>query len=123
MPDQLTSKVTWVRTTGDRCEGIIGSLPVVKGIDPFMPAWVAHCSGTVAMGRQSNPNTANSEIYITRNSVRALDHDYTVLGRVLAGQAVVDALAVGEPPANPDRISGYVAQSICQPQIGLGLRS
>ena len=104
VPDLLAREVTWIRHTGDGREGMIGSLPVAKGIDPFMPAWVAHCTGTVAMGRQANPNTANSEIYITRGSVRGLDHDYTVFGRVLTGQAVVDALVVGEPPANPDRM-------------------
>ena len=58
----------------------------------------------VGMGRQADPNSANSEIYITRGSARALDHDYTLFGRVLAGQSVVDALAVGEPPSNPDRM-------------------
>jgi len=104
VPDPLTTKVTWVRTTNDGFDGMIGSLPVAKGIDPFMPTWVAHCAGMVAMGRQRDPNTANSEIYITRGSARGLDHDYTVFGRVLVGQAAVDALAVGEPPANPDRM-------------------
>jgi len=98
------SDVTWVRTTGDGREGIIGSLPVAKGIDPFMPAWVAHCTGLVGMGRQADPRTANSEFYITRGSTRGLDHDYTLFGRVLAGQAVVDALAVGEPPSTPDHM-------------------
>ena len=98
------SQVTWVRTTNDGREGMIGSLPIAKGIDPIMPAWVAHCAGMVGMGRQADPNTANSEIYITRGSTRGLDHDYTLFGRVLAGQAVVDGLAVGEPPLKPDRM-------------------
>lgn len=104
VPDLLASEVTWVRSTNDGREGMIGSLPVAKGVDPVMPAWVAQCAGMVGMGRQADPNTANSEIYIMRGSSRGLDHDYTVFGRVLAGQAVVDALAIGEPPANPDRM-------------------
>ena len=104
VPDPLTTKVTWVRTTNDGSDGAIGSLPVAKGTDQFMPAWIAHCTGIVAMGRQRDPNTANSEIYIMRGSARGLDHDYTVFGRVLAGQAAVDALAVGEPPVKPDRM-------------------
>lgn len=98
------SQVTWLRTTGDGREGMLGSLPVAKGIDPVMPAWIAHCTGMVGMGRQADPKTANSEIYITRGSTRALDHDYTLFGRVLVGQAVVDGLAVGEPPSKPDRM-------------------
>ncbi len=104
VPELLANEVTWVRSTNDGFDGMFGSLPVAKGTDPFMPAWVAQCTGIVAMGRQSNPNTANSEIYITRRSARGLDHDYTVFGRVLAGQTVVDALTVGEPPAKPDRM-------------------
>ncbi len=96
--------ITWVRTTNDGREGMIGSLPVAQGADPVMPAWVPQCTGMVGMGRQPDPNSANSEIYIMRGSARGLDHDYTVFGRVLAGQSVVDALAVGEPPANPDRM-------------------
>lgn len=104
VPDPLASEVTWVRTTNDGVDGMIGSMPVSKGADPYMPAWIAQCAGMVGMGRQADPDTANSEIYIMRGSARALDHDYTVFGRVLAGQSVVDALAVGEPPANPDRM-------------------
>jgi peptidylprolyl isomerase len=104
VPKALASQLRWVRTTNDGSDGVIGSLPIAKGVDPAMPAWVAQCAGIVGMGRQSNPDTANSEIYINRRSVRGLDHDYTVFGRVLAGQPVVDALAVGEPPANPDKM-------------------
>ncbi len=104
VPDPLTNEITWLRTTNDGSDGMIGSLPVAKGRDQFMPAWVAHCPGIVGMGRQRDPNTANSEMYIMRGSARGLDHDYTVFGRVLAGQAIVDALAAGEPPAKPDRM-------------------
>lgn len=104
VPRAVAGQVTWLRTSRDGLDGMFASLPVAKGSDPVMPAWVAQCSGIVGMGRQSNPDTANSEIYITRTSVRGLDHDYTVFGRVLAGQNVVDALAIGEPPARPDRM-------------------
>jgi peptidylprolyl isomerase len=104
IPEAASGAITWVRTTNDGREGMIGSFPVAKGADPFMPAWVPQCAGMVGMGRQADPNSANSEFYIMRGSARALDHDYTVFGRVLAGQTAVDSLAVGEPPANPDRM-------------------
>lgn len=104
VPKALASQVTWLRTSNDGSEGMLGSLPVAKGSDPAMPAWIAQCRGIIGMGRQANPGTANSEIYITRASVRGLDHDYTVFGRVLAGQDIVEALNVGEPPAHPDRM-------------------
>lgn len=99
-----SEEITWVRDTNDGREGMIGSFPVAKGVDPVMPAWVPQCTGMVGMGRQPDPNSANSEFYIMLGSSRGLDHDYTLFGRVLAGQSVVDALAVGEPPASPDRM-------------------
>ncbi len=104
IPASASAAITWVRSTNDGREGMIGSLPVAKGADPVMPPWVPQCAGMVGMGRQADPTSANSEIYIMRGSARGLDHDYTLFGRVLIGQSVVDALAVGEPPANPDRM-------------------
>ncbi len=104
IPRAASEAITWVRDTNDGREGMMGSFPVAKGADPVMPAWVPQCAGMVGMGRQADPNSANSEFYIMLGSARGLDHDYTLFGRVLAGQNVVDALAVGEPPANPDRM-------------------
>lgn len=65
-------------------------------------AWGAHCAGAVGMGRQAAPDSANSEIYIMRGAARRLDHDYTIVGHVVAGFDVVRALPVGEPPAAPE---------------------
>ena len=33
-----------------------------------------------------------------------LDHKYSAFGRVIEGMAAVDAIAVGEPPADPTKI-------------------
>ena len=63
-----------------------------------------HCPGTVAMARADDPNSANSQFYIMRAPNTALNKRYTVWGRVVWGQDAVDALAVGEPPPNPDRM-------------------
>lgn len=104
VPKKAATQVTWLRTNRDGSEGVIGSLPVAKGADPAMPAWIPQCGGIAGMGRQANPDTANSELYFTRMSARGLDHDYTVFGRVLAGQGIVETLAVGEPPAKPDKM-------------------
>lgn len=94
--------VTWVRSTGDVREGVLGSLPVVKG--SIAEHWVASCAGMFGMGRERDLDTANAEIFINRAATRELDHDYTLFGRVLSGQAAVDALAVGHPPPRPDRM-------------------
>jgi peptidylprolyl isomerase len=56
------------------------------------------------MGRQAAIDTGNSEIFFMRDAARRLDHDYTVWGRVVAGEDVVRAIAVGEPPAHPDKM-------------------
>jgi len=39
-----------------------------------------------------------------RDSARRLDHEYTVWGRVVQGLDVVRAIAVGVPPAHPDKM-------------------
>ncbi len=45
----------------------------------------------------------------------SLDHKYSAFGRVIEGMATVDAIAVGEPPAQPTRI---VRASIGGPLAG-----
>jgi cyclophilin family peptidyl-prolyl cis-trans isomerase len=63
-----------------------------------------HLRGTMAMARADNPDSANSQFYIAFGPKVALDKNYTVLGRVIAGMDAVDKIAVGEPPAEPTRI-------------------
>jgi cyclophilin family peptidyl-prolyl cis-trans isomerase len=60
--------------------------------------------GTVGAARTGNPNSANSQFFITFAETSHLDGQYTVWGQVISGMDVVDALNVGEPPANPDKI-------------------
>lgn len=67
--------------------------------------WGAYCTGVAGMGRQADPGSANSEIFFMLAPERRLDHDYTVWGRIVVGQDVLDRLAVGEPPAAPDTMT------------------
>lgn len=60
--------------------------------------------GTVGMARTQDPNSANSQFFICFDDCSFLDGQYTVWGQVIDGMENVDALAVGEPPANPDMI-------------------
>ncbi len=64
----------------------------------------AHIRGTVSMARTADENSANSQFFICFQPRFALDNKYTVFGRVTGGMAYVDAIARGEPPAQPDRI-------------------
>lgn len=63
-----------------------------------------HLRGTLSAARTSAPDTANSQFFICFQPVMKLDNKYTVFGRVLSGMEFVDAIARGEPPAEPSRI-------------------
>lgn len=94
----------------DAREGFVGATPFgavsaaeqASRADTRLRGWGAYCPGVVGMGRQADPGTANSEIFIMRASSRRLDQQYTVIGRVISGFEAVRAVAVGEPPATPD---------------------
>ncbi|MEO1091118.1 MAG: peptidylprolyl isomerase [Pseudomonadota bacterium] len=60
--------------------------------------------GTVGAARTQDPNSANSQWFITFVDTPHLNGQYTVWGQVVEGMELVDAITPGEPPANPDRI-------------------
>ena len=65
--------------------------------------------GVVGMARSQNPNSANSQFFIMLEEGHFLNNQYTVVGRVTAGQDVVDAIKKGHPRSGaitgaPDRI-------------------
>jgi len=66
----------------------------------------AYKRGTVGMARSMDPNSANSQFFIcfTDTGCSSLTGQYTVLGQVSSGMEFIDAVAVGEPPASPDKI-------------------
>ena len=63
-----------------------------------------HVRGTCSMARTSAPHSANSQFFICFDDARFLDRQYTVWGKVTEGMDIIDQLAKGEPPRNPDRI-------------------
>ncbi len=60
--------------------------------------------GTLGMARSRHPDSANSQFFICFDDASWLDGQYTVIGAVVDGMEHVDALAEGEPPANPDKM-------------------
>jgi peptidylprolyl isomerase len=103
------------RTNGVE-EGFVGSLPVISqtmdlGLltaDHRVQAWGSYCPGVLGMARAEDPASANSQFFFMRTNAsssdhgtHALDKTYTAVGRVLAGQDVVDAIKTGEPVAAP----------------------
>jgi cyclophilin family peptidyl-prolyl cis-trans isomerase len=55
-----------------------------------------HLRGTVAMARASDPDSAGSQFYICLAPQPSLDHQYTVFGQVVEGDALLDQIQVGD---------------------------
>jgi len=87
-------------------------LPDLKAEFNAMP----HVRGTVSMARTDEPDSANSQFFIMFYPRFALDRKYTNFGRVIGGMPFVDAIARGEPPANPTRIVQASLASEGKPQ-------
>ena len=83
---------------------------------PDLPAEfskIPHARGSLGAARSANPNSANSQFFINFKDNDFLNGQYTVYGNVISGMEHVDAIAKGEPPANPDRmISVKVAADV-----------
>lgn len=60
--------------------------------------------GTLGAARANNPDSANSQFFIMYSPHPELDHNYTVMGRVVSGMDVADSIAQGEPPQEPTKI-------------------
>ena len=106
----LQPEPVWASRASDAAQGFLGSVPF-QGMPlpvalPSPPAtlrtWGAYCAGVAGMGRQEAVNTGNSEIFFMLQPARRLDRDYAVWGRIVVGFEVLQALAAGEPPSNPD---------------------
>jgi len=107
IPDEAATVVV---ERSDAREGFVGATPFqavskaeqARGPDNRLRGWGAYCPGVVGLGRQADPGTANSEIFFMRAPSRRLDHEYTVVGRVVSGLQAIRTVAVGEPPKVPD---------------------
>ncbi len=60
--------------------------------------------GTVGMARSQNPNSGDSQFFICFADARFLDGQYPVGGGATEGMELVDGIAQGEPPEDPDKI-------------------
>jgi len=95
----------WASKSSDAVSGFIGSVPFQSlpfSSEQTSLAWGTHCAGAMAMGRDKPLDSANSEFYFVLDAARDMDHEYTVIGRVVVGMDALKALKLGEPPANPD---------------------
>ncbi|MBV8683320.1 MAG: peptidylprolyl isomerase [Caulobacteraceae bacterium] len=89
--------------------GLMGSLPVISQpialaamtADARVNAYGTFCAGVTGIARAQTPNSGNSQFFLMRGTETKLDQGYTPFGRVIAGQDVVRAIKVGEPPVAP----------------------
>jgi peptidylprolyl isomerase len=60
--------------------------------------WLLHCPGTLAMARDTQPDTGGTEFYIPiGHAPRRLDRNLSAFGRVLEGMQYVQKLNRGDP--------------------------
>lgn len=70
---------------------------------PNLPAEfsdIQYTKGVVGMARSQDPNSANSQFFIMFDDAPSLNSQYTVVGKVISGQEVVDAIKRGNPANN-----------------------
>lgn len=73
----------------------------------------SHVRGACSMARSQMPDSASSQFFICFADSTFLDGQYTYWGKVVEGMDIVDSLAKGEPPRNPDVINrAYMAADI-----------
>jgi peptidylprolyl isomerase len=91
-----TGDVEFGKSGGDLSQAGFGgsSLPDLPAEFSAMP----FDRGTVGMARGSDPNSANSQFFIMFAPGPHLDGQYTVVGRVISGMEVVDAIKRGDGP-------------------------
>ena len=63
-----------------------------------------HIEGAVAMARAADPNSADSQFYISLGTHPHLDRNYTVFGQVIEGFDVAKKIKIG------DKISSIIVQ-------------
>ena len=103
--------------TGDVSNGKAGgdlSRAGTGGSDmPDLPAEfsdLAFARGVVGMARSASPDSANSQFFIMFDQGDFLNGQYTVVGKVISGMDVVDAIQRGEPPGTPDVMTKVTVQ-------------
>ena len=104
--------------TGDVANGKAGGDLSMAGMGgsslPDIPAEftndLSFQRGVVGMARAQDPNSANSQFFIMFAPGEFLDGQYTIVGNVISGMEVVDAIQRGEPPSTPDVMTKVTVQ-------------
>ena len=126
LPAEFTRSDKGVRF--DRLPDADGWAPEVGFIDGFPAArdpkagkaWIAHCYGVVGAGRNNAPDSSlGAELYaIIGQAPRALDHQLSVVGRVVKGMELLSVV-----PRGPDPLGFYEKPEQRVPIVSVTLAS
>ena len=75
-------------------------IPAEFSSEPFV-------RGTCGMARSSDPDSGDTQFFITFGDTPHLDGQYTVWGQVVEGMEHVDQIKKGQPPRDPDIIEKF----------------
>jgi len=76
--------------------GFIDGFAAARDARKAGKAWLTHCPGTVAMARNTDPDTGSTDFYIVIGQApRYLDRNLTIFGRVVWGMDVVQRIKRG----------------------------
>jgi len=78
--------------------------PGYQFVNEIVPSLSFDSRGVLGMAN-AGPDTNGSQFFITFGPQTGLDGGYTIFGRLIEGDAALGALAAGEPPAMPSRIT------------------
>jgi peptidylprolyl isomerase len=93
-----TGDVEFGKTGGDTAQAGMGGSALPDLAAEFSS--MTFDRGVVGMARSMDPNSANSQFFIMFAPAPHLDGQYTVVGRVISGMEVVDAIKKGDQAAN-----------------------
>ncbi len=81
------------------------AMQMIAAKDGKVTGWGLFCRGTVGAARGGDPDSANSQFFLMRDTYPSLNSQYTAWGRVISGQSVVEAIKPGteDDPVVPPR--------------------
>lgn len=98
---------------------IVGSQPDSLSemmADKAVNTWALHCPGIASMARTDDPNSADTQFFLMRQTSPVLDKSYTIWGRALTGLDVIRGIKAG-PEETDGRMSPGVADKLSRATV------
>lgn len=96
--DQAVAEVGFIKSLPVSTQSMMLA-PLTK--DGKISGYALYCPGVAGAARGEEDNSANSQFFLMRAHYPRLERRYTAFGRVISGQAVVNAIKTGEPVPEP----------------------